>query len=42
VVGSAGGTCEHESGREQAPDSRKFSCLLTNVTGHFVISNSLR
>jgi hypothetical protein len=37
AVDGAEGTCEQERGREQTPESRKLSCSLTKVAGHFVL-----
>ena len=33
----AEGTCEHESGHEQAPNSRSLSCLLTKDEAHLLV-----
>lgn len=41
VVDCAEGTCEHESGHEQGPNSRSLFCLLVKVAIHYLFSNCL-
>jgi hypothetical protein len=39
IVDCAEGTCEHESGHEQGPNSRDPFCLLIKVAIHYLFSN---